>query len=44
MEKPGGWFAQAETELPQSEILNKDAGPFLTFFVTCFSRIFVIHL
>ena len=28
-EKPGGSFAQAETELPQSEILSKDAGPFL---------------
>ena len=28
-EKPGGTFAQAETELPQSKILSKDAGPFL---------------
>ena len=32
MEKPGGPFAQAETELPQSKILSKDAGPFFTFF------------
>ena len=39
-EKPGGWFAQAETELPQSEILSKDAGPFLTLFFRCFSHIF----
>ena len=39
-EKPGGSFAQAETELPQGEILSKDAGPFLTFFFRCFSHIF----
>ena len=42
--KPGGSFAQAETELPQGEILSKDAGPFLTFFFRCFSNIFAIHL
>ena len=35
-EKPGGSFAQAETELPQSEILSKDAGPFFTFFLGVF--------
>ena len=29
MQKPGCSFAQVETELPQSEILSKDAGPFL---------------
>ena len=28
-EKPGDSFAQAETELSQSEILSEDAGPFL---------------
>ena len=44
MEKPGGPFAQAEIELPQSEILSKDAGPFFTFFCGCFSHIFAIHL
>ena len=44
MEKPGGSFAQAETELPQCEILSKDGGPFLTFFFRCFSHIFAIHL
>ena len=44
MEKPAASFAQAETELPQSEILSKDAGPFLTFFFRCFSHIFAIHL
>ena len=44
MEKPGDSFAQAETELPQSEILSKDAGPFFTFFFRCFSHIFAIHL
>ena len=32
MEKRGGSFAQAETELPWSEILSKDAGPFLLSF------------
>ena len=37
-------FAQAETELPQSEILSKDAGPFFTFFFRCVSHIFAIHL
>ena len=42
-EKPGDSFAQVETELPQSEILSKDAGPFLTFFFRCFSHIFAIH-
>ena len=39
--KPGSWFAQAEAELPQSEILSEDAGPFLTFFFRRFSHIFV---
>ena len=39
-EKPGGSFAQAETELSQGEILSKDAGPFLTFSFRCFSHIF----
>ena len=43
-EKPGGSFAQAETELPQSEILSKDAGPFFTFFFRCFSHSFAMHL
>ena len=43
-EKPGGSFAPAETELPQGEILSKDAGHFLTFFFRCFSHIFAIHL
>ena len=43
-EKPGDSFAQAETERPQSEILSKYAGPFLTFFFRCFSHIFAIHL
>ena len=43
-EKPGDSFEQAETELPQSEILSKDAGPFFTFFFRCFSHIFAIHL
>ena len=43
-EKPGDSFAQAETELPQSEILSKDAGPFLTFFFRCFSHSFAIYL
>ena len=36
----GGWFAQAETELPQSKILSEDAVPFLTLFFRCFSHIF----
>ena len=43
-EKPGCSFAQAETELPQGEILRKDVGPFLTFFFRCFSHIFAIKL
>ena len=43
-DKPGGWFAQAETELPQREALSNDTGPFLTFFFRGFSHIFVIHL
>ena len=43
-ERPGGSFAQVETELPQREILSKDAGPFLTFFFRGFSHIFAIHL
>ena len=43
-EKPAASFAQAETELPQCEILSKDAGPFFTFFFRCFSHIFAIHL
>ena len=42
-EKPGDSFAQAETELPQSEVLSKDAGTFITFFFRCFSHIFAIH-
>ena len=29
MEKPGGLFAKPEIELPQGEILSKDAGLFL---------------
>ena len=44
MKKPGGSFAQAETELPQSEVLSKDAGPFFTFFFRCFSHIIAIDL
>ena len=44
MGKPGGWFAQPKTELPQGEIFRKDAGPFLTFFFRWFSHIFAIHL
>ena len=44
MEKPDDSFAQAETELPQSKILSKDAGPFFTFFFRCFYYIFAIHL
>ena len=40
MVKPGDSFPQVETELPQSGILSKDAGPFLTFFFRCFSHIF----
>ena len=44
MEKPGGSFAQAETELPQGEILSKYAGPFLTFFFRWFYHIFATHL
>ena len=43
MEKAGGSFVQAEIELPQSEILSEDAGPFFTFF-RCFRHIFAIHL
>ena len=43
-EKPAASFAQAETELPQSEILRKDAGPFFTFFFRCFSHIIAIDL
>ena len=43
-EKPGDSFAQAETELPQNEILSKDAGPFFTFFFRCSSHIFGLHL
>ena len=39
-EKPGGSFAQAETELPQSEILSKDAGPFFDLFFRCYSSHF----
>ena len=39
-EKGGGSFAQAETELLHGEILSKDAGPSLTFFLRCFSHIF----
>ena len=44
MQKLGDSFAQAKTELPQTEILSKDAGPFFTFVIRCFSHIFVIHL
>ena len=29
LDKPGDSFVQAETELHQSEVLSKDAGPFL---------------
>ena len=43
-EKTGGSFAQAETELPQGDILSKDAGPFLNFFFRCFSHVFALHL
>ena len=42
--KPAGSFAQVEPELPQSEILSQDAGPFFTFIFRCFSHIFAIHL
>ena len=44
MEKRGGSFAQAEAELPWSEILSKDAGLFFTFFFRCSCHIFAIHL
>ena len=43
-EKPDGSFAKAETEMPQSEILSKDAEAFLTFTFRCFSNIFATHL
>ena len=43
-EKPAASSAQGETELAQSEILSKDAGPFFTFFFRCFSHIFAISL
>ena len=33
-----------QKQLPQSEILSKDAGPFFTFFFRCFSHIFAMHL
>ena len=43
-EKPGGSFAKAEKELPQGEILSKDAGHFLNFLFKCFSHVFAVHL
>ena len=39
-EKPSDSFAQTETELPQNEILSKDARHFFTFFFRCFSHVF----
>ena len=42
--KPGDSFAQADTELPKSKVLSKDAGPIFTFILSCFSHIFAIHL
>ena len=44
MEKPGDSFTQAETEVPQSEVLSKDGGLFFTFFFRCSAHIFALHL